>query len=94
MNEKSVSVDHIERSIVLIRGHKVILDKDLAEIYGVSVKRLNEQVKRNLLRFPEDFAFQLSNADWESLRSQYATLQRRSANLIHPRVAPAAKYPR
>jgi len=47
----------IERSILLIRGHKVMLDSDLAELYGVTTKRLNEQVRRNLSRFPEDFMF-------------------------------------
>jgi hypothetical protein len=45
----------IERAILLIRGHRVILDEDLAELYGVSVKRLNEQVRRNIERFPADF---------------------------------------
>ena len=56
-----------------IRGHKVMLDSDLAELYGVETKRLNEQVRRNLERFPEDFMFQLSENEWESLRSQIAT---------------------
>ena len=56
-----------------IRGHKVMLDSDLAELYGVETKRLNEQVRRNLERFPEDFMFQLTENEWESLRSQIAT---------------------
>ncbi|RPI75371.1 MAG: ORF6N domain-containing protein [Desulfobacteraceae bacterium] len=55
-----VPVEVIERRICLIRGQKVILDSDLAELYGVTTKRLNEQVKRNKSRFPEDFMFQLS----------------------------------
>jgi ORF6N domain len=59
--------------IYLIRKHKVMLDIDLAELYQVETKRLNEQVKRNADRFPEDFMFQLTNEEWESLRSQFAT---------------------
>jgi hypothetical protein len=61
--DKSISiipVGKIENKILLIRGQKVIIDADLAEFYGVSTKRLNEQVKRNKNRFPEDFMFQLS----------------------------------
>ena len=60
----------IERKIFMIRGHKVMLDKDLAELYGVPVKRLNEQVKRNIKRFPKDFMFQLSQEELACLRSQ------------------------
>jgi hypothetical protein len=56
-----------------IRGERVILDSDLAKIYGVSTKRLNEQVKRNADRFPEDFAFKLTNEELTDLRSQFAT---------------------
>ena len=59
--------------IYMIRNHKVMLDIDLAELYQVETKRLNEQVKRNADRFPEDFMFQLTNGEWESLRSQIAT---------------------
>lgn len=59
--------------IYLIRNHKVMLDVDLAELYQVDTKRLNEQVRRNLDRFPEDFMFQLTDQEWESLRSQIAT---------------------
>jgi hypothetical protein len=58
--------------IYMIRDQKVMLDSDLAELYGVETGRLNEQVKRNLYRFPEDFMFQLSNEEWESLISQIA----------------------
>jgi len=56
-----------------IRGQKVMLDRDLALLYEVEVKRLNEAVKRNIERFPEDFMFQLSDDEWNSLRSQFAT---------------------
>lgn len=65
--------ENIERSIYIIRGQKVILDEDLAVLYGISTKRLNEQVSRNSERFPEDFSFQLSQEEWEVLRSQNAT---------------------
>lgn len=59
--------------IYIIRGQKIMLDRDLAEMYGVEVKRLNEAVKRNLSRFPEDFMFQLATNEWQNLRSQFAT---------------------
>lgn len=62
----------IEQKILLIRGHKVMLDKDLAALYGVSTTRLNEQVKRNAARFPEDFMFQLNNEEFKNLMSQIA----------------------
>lgn len=65
--------DRIERVIRLIRGEKVILDADLAAIYGVTTRRLNEQVKRNLDRFPDDFVFQLSTEGFSVLKSQIAT---------------------
>lgn len=63
----------IETSILLLRGHKVLLDDDLAQLYGVPTKRLNEQVRRNISRFPDDFMFQLTRKEAESLRSQSAT---------------------
>lgn len=63
----------VESRILLLRGSKVILDSDLAELYGVEVKRLNEQVRRNIERFPPDFVFQLSSAEQKNLRSQFAT---------------------
>jgi phage regulator Rha-like protein len=69
-----IPTKRIEQAIFLIRGHKVILDTDLARIYGVPTKRLNEQVKRNRHRFPEDFAFQLTAAEFSNLRSQFVTL--------------------
>ena len=62
--------------IIRIRGQGVILDSDLAALYGVTVKRLNEQVRRNQDRFPDDFAFCLTAGEWNSLRSQNATLKR------------------
>src|SRR2546429_3151424 len=68
-----VPAPFIERHIYLIRGEKVMLDADLAELYQVRTKRLNEAVRRNLDRFPEDFRFQLTDEEAESLRSQFAT---------------------
>lgn len=56
-------IEHIEESILLIRGQKVILDADLAKLYGVTTKRLNEQVRRNRKRFPDDFMFQISTEE-------------------------------
>ena len=67
-------VEQIESLILTIRGKQVILDQDLARLYGVETKRLNEQVKRNIERFPEDFMFQLTKEEAESSRSQFATL--------------------
>jgi hypothetical protein len=63
----------IEGMILTARGRKVILDADLATIYGVPTRRLNEQVKRNADRFPTDFAFQLTAEEWVNLKSQFAT---------------------
>lgn len=64
--------ERIESRILLIRGMKVILDSDLAELYGVPTFRLNEQVRRNTDRFPEDFMFRMTNEEYECLRSQFA----------------------
>lgn len=71
--EALIPIERIERKIYVIRGERVMLDSDLAEIYDVTTKRFNEQVKRNLNRFPEDFMFQLTKEEYESLRSQIAT---------------------
>jgi len=65
----------IETMIYVIRDQKVLLDSDLAELYGVTSKRMNEQVKRNIRRFPPDFMFQLTAEEYDSLRSQFATLE-------------------
>jgi hypothetical protein len=67
----------VEALIHIIRGQKVMLDADLAALYGVSTKRLNEAVKRNISRFPAEFMFQLSGAEADSLRSQIATSNER-----------------
>ena len=63
----------VMNKIYFIRNHKVMLDSDLAELYGVETKRLKEAVKRNLSRFPADFMFELKQTELEVLRSQFAT---------------------
>lgn len=70
-----VPLERIEKAILFIRGHKVLLDSTLAELYGVPVKALNQAVKRNIGRFPEDFMFQLTEEDHQCLRSQFVTLK-------------------
>jgi len=70
-----VPLELIERRIYIIRGQKVMLDADLAELYQTPTKRLNEAVRRNLARFPEDFMFQLTGEEAGALRSQIATLE-------------------
>lgn len=78
----------IAQRILVLRGQRVLLDADLAVLYGVSPKRLNEQVKRNRARFPEDFAFQLEINELRSLRSQIATLDKGRGR--HRKYAPTA----
>jgi hypothetical protein len=77
-----VTQEDIARAILVLRSQRVILDRELASLYGVSTKRLNEQVKRNRERFPADFMFELTAEEAEASRSQIATLNRsRGANL-------------
>ena len=71
-----IPIEIIENKIVMIRGEKVMLDISLAELYGVTTKRLNEQVKRNADRFPSDFAFQLTAEEWENLKMKNNTANR------------------
>lgn len=74
MNDiRIIGEERIEQSILLVRGQKVLLDVDLAELYGVPTKRLNEQVRRNLDRFPLDFMFQLTGQEAAAMRSQIVT---------------------
>lgn len=68
-----ITAKKIESIIYVIRGQKVMLDSDLAELYGVETKYLNRQVARNKMRFPDDFAFNLNQKEWESLRCQFVT---------------------
>ncbi len=75
-NDNQIPVIPDERvidKIFLIRAEKVMLDSDLAELYGIETRRLNEQVKRNIERFPDDFMFQLTEEEFENLKSQIAT---------------------
>lgn len=73
-NEISALADEtVVNNIYEIRGQKVMLDSDLAALYGVPTKRINEQVNRNADRFPDDFMFQLSEKEWQNLKSQFAT---------------------
>ena len=76
MQNSIILIELIENKIYFIRNKKVMLDGDLAELYGISTKRLNEQVRRNIDRFPEDFMFILSKEESDSLRSQIATLKK------------------
>ncbi|MBF0457147.1 MAG: ORF6N domain-containing protein [Nitrospirae bacterium] len=71
-----IPAEIIEKKILLIRGEKVMLDSDLAELYGVEVKHLKRQVRRNIDRFPEDFMIQLSKEEYEALRYHFGTLKR------------------
>lgn len=83
-----VPVEHITRAILLVRGHKVLLDTELAALYGVPTKALNQAVKRNAERFPEDFRFRLSRAEAKALnRSQSVTAAQKHRD---PRFAPYA----
>ena len=69
-----VTTEDITRAIIILRGHRILLDSELAKIYGTTTKRLNEQIKRNRDRFPKDFMFQLTTEEAERSRSQIATL--------------------
>ena len=75
MEEKTelMTIDNVCNRVYVIRGRQVMLDYDLAEIYGYEVKRLNEQVKNNISRFPEDFMFRLSKLELEYLQSNFST---------------------
>ena len=73
-----VPTERIENAILFVRGHKVMLDADLAKLYGVGAKRLNEAVRRNIDRFPDDSMFQLTSEEFEALRSQFVISNLRS----------------
>jgi hypothetical protein len=70
-NSRQVSVESIKSKIIMIRGEKVMIDRDLAELYGVETGALNRAVKRNIERFPDDFMIQLSVEEWNLLRCQF-----------------------
>lgn len=79
-----IPAERIERMILLLRDHKVMIDSHLAALYGVSTKRLNEQVRRNRDRFPEDFMFQLTSEEASFLRSQNATSKSKGGRRYSP----------
>ena len=74
--KSSVPQEIIERKIYLIRGHKVMIDRDLAELYGVETKRLKKRVRRNIERFPVDFMFELTEKEHQYLKEQYVKRSR------------------
>jgi hypothetical protein len=78
--------EQVERNILLIRGHRVMLDADLAKLYGVPTKSLNQAVKRNTTRFPADFMFQLTPTETTALRSQFVTSKNRGGRQYRPYV--------
>ena len=82
--QELITTDNIQSLVYVIRGQQVMLDSDLARIYGYDVKRLNEQVKRNINRFPEDFMFQLTNEEVKNLWSQNATANMNSMSRSMP----------
>ncbi len=88
MEEKAklMTVDDISNTVYIIRGQQVMLDQDLADIYGYEVKYLNRQVKRNAERFPEDFMFQLTKEEYENLRCQNVTAIKNSMSRSLPYV--------
>src|SRR5437667_12375729 len=79
-----IPLDRIKRSIVTVRGNRVMLDADLAELYGVETRHLIRSVKRNLDRFPEDFMLQLTAEEWEPLRSQIGISNQRGGRRYLP----------
>ena len=81
-----VTEEYLKDRLYIIRGKRVMLDADLAEIYGYTTKRLNEQVKRNTSKFPEDFMFQTSDEEKDDLRSQFATANTNSMSRSNPYV--------
>ena len=74
-NDMEQNLEPIRSKIYEIRGQRVMLDRDLAELYGVTTGNLNKAVKRNIRRFPPDFMFQLTKEEWDSLRFQIGILE-------------------
>lgn len=75
VNERTIPIERVQNLIYLIRGEKVLLDSDLAALYGVTTFALNQAVKRNSERFPADFCFQLTPEEWTSLRKNAGAMQ-------------------
>jgi hypothetical protein len=82
MSAMAPKPENLAKLVFLIRGEKVLLDADLADLYGVATKVLNQAVKRNLDRFPEDFMFQLTPEEWGNMRSQIVTSSRRKLSAV------------
>jgi hypothetical protein len=82
MSAMAPKPENLAKLVFLIRGEKVLLDADLADLYGVATKVLNQAVKRNLDRFPEDFMFQLTPQEWGDMRSQIVTSSRRKLSAV------------
>lgn len=82
LSPTAISIAEIEAHIFVMRGQKVMLDEHLALAYGVTTKRLNEQVKRNIARFPNDFVFQLTQEELQTIRSQLATASKRNIRFL------------
>lgn len=79
------SIAYIEKNLISIQGQKVLIDRDVAQLYGVETKRINEAVKNNLDKFPTDYLIELSESEWNDLRSKFST-----ANFSKTRVTPKA----
>ncbi len=92
-NDKILSQSEIESLILTIRGQQVMIDRDLANLYKVKTKRLNEQVKRNIEKFPLDFCFQLNDFEFEKWRSQFATSNSDKMEQNSPKQLPEAVFP-
>jgi hypothetical protein len=88
-----IAADQIEQAIFLLRGQKVMLDRDLAALYGVETKNLNKAVRRNLDRFPADFMFQLTSEEADCLRFQFGTLKRGQISSICPTLSRSRELP-
>ena len=88
IKELMIPDELVMNKIYVIRNQKVMIDRDLAELYGVETKRLKEAIRRNISRFPEDFMFELTSAEFESLRSQFASLK--TGRGQHPKYLPFA----
>jgi len=85
-----LKLSDIENKILLIRDQRVLLDRDVAELYGVETKRVNEAVKNNTDKFPDGYIIALTKAEWTSLRSKFSTLNETSSRGQHSKYAPTA----
>lgn len=86
LKEEAMAVEVIQKRILIIRHEKVMIDRDLAELYGIETKQLKRAVRRNRRRFPEDFMFELTRVEYEDLRCQFGTFKRGE----HSKYAPMA----